>query len=159
LYFTPPGRRGPAVARAGLVTARGAPAETADIDRAWLGLESAIREWTGERKGVVLLLSSPASDAFNPLRALRRFGRTDLGLLQPVRYDEFKRFLAPVEERLAALAAGTGARLIRTADYFCDTGMCPAVDAQGEPLYMDDDHLRARTAAIRATFIDELLQP
>jgi hypothetical protein len=158
MYFTPPGTTGPTGARLELVTASGTPVREADIDGAWRGLEHAIRGWIGDGKRVVLLLSSPASKSFNPMRALRRFGRTDLALLQPMRYDEFERFLSPVEEPLKVLAASTGAELIRTADYFCESGMCPPVDAQGEPIYVDDNHLRARTVVQKAVFIDDLLR-
>jgi hypothetical protein len=143
----------------GLVNASGAPAQEADIERAIEELGRTIRRWTGNAKRVALVFSNPASAALDPILAVRRLGRVDLALLEPLRQDELNRFQRPIEERLSELAASTGARFIRPADYFCRDGVCPAVDVEGNPLYIDSNHLRARTVEQGATFIDELLQP
>jgi hypothetical protein len=143
----------------GLVNASRVPARDADIERAIEELGTTIRRWTGNAKRVVLVFSNPASPALNPMSAVRRLGKVNLALLEPLRQDELNVLQGPIEERLAILAAGKGARFIRPADYFCWDGACPAADVQGNPLYIDSNHLRARTVEQRATFIDELLRP
>jgi peptidoglycan/LPS O-acetylase OafA/YrhL len=143
----------------GLVNASRVPAQEADIERAIEELGSTIRRWTGNAKRVVLVFSNPASSALDPILAVRRLGKVNLALLEPLRQDELNRSQRPIEERLAVLAASTGARFIRPADYFCRDGACPAVDVEGNPLYIDSNHLRARTVEQSATFIDELLRP
>ena len=43
--------------------------------------------------------------------------------------------------------------------YFCDGSVCRVVDAQGRPLYMDDDHLNVRGAFFLEPYIDEAITP
>jgi peptidoglycan/LPS O-acetylase OafA/YrhL len=159
-YFLPPyGSGALSTVRTALLTESHSPAQREDIERAWRELEVAVRGWVIGGKRVVLLSSNPAANTFSPFRALRRLGPTDTRWLTPVRREEFNQRLAPVERRLEDLCARTGARLIRTADVFCGDTWCAAVDTQGEPLYRDEHHLRARTVIQKADFIDELLRP
>lgn len=68
---------------------------------------------------------------------------------------EFNRFIASTEDRLIQIANGTGATVIRPADYFCQAEVCPAIDADGDPLYGDAQHLRPGSILRKATFIDD----
>ena len=99
------------------------------------------------------------SNRFNPEKAVRRLEPLKMDFIAPLSRDDLNQYLQPVESRLTALAARSGARLIRPADYVCWDGVCPAIDAQGELMYIDSHHLRARSVEKWATFIDELLLP
>ena len=143
----------------GLVTASGVPADETDIDRSMSELSATIRKWIASGKRVVIVSSNPASRTFNPLSALRRLGKVDLALMEPVRQDDMKLFQRPVEEHLAKLAASSGAEIIWPADFLCHDGVCPPLDQEGNFMYIDSHHLRASFAAKQATFIDDVLRP
>jgi SGNH domain (fused to AT3 domains) len=55
------------------------------------------------------------------------------------------------------IAARTGARVIDPYDYLCRNGFCPAFDEAGQPIYKDEDHLRAAFVREKASFIDRVL--
>lgn len=142
----------------GLVTASGVPADERDVDRSLTELSATISKWIASGKRVVIISSNPASRTFNPLSAMRRLGKADLALMEPVRQEDMKRFQRPVEEHLAALAK-SGAEIIWPADFLCHAGVCSPLDPQGNLMYMDSNHLRASFTAQRANFIDDLLRP
>jgi hypothetical protein len=133
----------------------GRPANSADVEEAWAGFESKIASLVRSGKRVVILSSSPASTAFNPREMFSRFN--GFNRPRPVNKTEFNRFIAPIEDRLIQIANRTGATLIRPADYFCESDVCPATDADGDPLYRDDQHLRPGSTIRKATFIDDTL--
>jgi peptidoglycan/LPS O-acetylase OafA/YrhL len=134
----------------------GRPANSTDVAGAWTDFESKIDSLVRSGKRVVILSSSPASAAFNPRGMFSRFS----GFIRPrpVNKTAFNRFIAPVEDRLIQIADRTGATVIRPADYFCESEVCPATDADGDPLYRDDQHLRPGSTIRKATFIDDTLQ-
>ena len=53
---------------------------------------------------------------------------------------------ATMDERLKALASRLGLETIDPLDYVCDRTTCPAIDGDGDPIYLDISHLRASTA-------------
>jgi hypothetical protein len=134
----------------------GRPANKADIEEAWAGFESMVASLVRSGKRVTILSSSPEAASFNPRAMFSRFG--GFNRPSPVNKADFNRFIAPIEDRLIHVAKRTGATLIRPADYFCQAETCPATDADGDPLYRDDQHLRPGATVKRATFIDGTLQ-
>ena len=138
------------------LTVAGRPAKKADIDEAWAGFESEIGSLIRSGKRVIILSSSPEAASFNPRAMFSRFN--GFNRPSPVKKADFNRFIAPIEDRLIQVANRTGATLIRPADYFCEAETCPATDANGDPLYQDDQHLRPSATVKRATFIDGTLQ-
>ncbi len=141
-----------------LVTADGRPASAEAIQQAWARFETYLHELTTSGKRVYLFSSSPSSRTFDPTSAVRRLSRGGPELLKPIDLEAFTRHIEPVESRLALIAARTGARLIRPTDFWCGGAVCPAVDAQGSPMYVDDNRLRFSTVARMATFVDECLR-
>ena len=75
----------------------------------------------------------------------------------PVDAAAFESFVAPLSSRLRAIAARTGASAIDPRASLCDAMLCPAAGADGMPLYIDSNHLRARFARERASFVDDML--
>jgi hypothetical protein len=49
--------------------------------------------------------------------------------------------------------------VIHPTDYFCETGVCSAIEGDGSPIYRDDQHLRPISVVKRAVFIDATLRP
>ena len=90
---------------------------------------------------------------------LRRFGGFEISRLFSINESEFSRYIAPIEDRLNQIAARTGATVVHPADYFCETGVCPAIEGDGSPIYRDDQHLRPVSVIKRAVFIDATLRP
>jgi len=137
----------------------GKPATSQDVDIAWKGLEATVAALVDSGKKVVILSSSPATYKFNPHGMLRRFGGFETSRLFSINENEFSRYIAPIEDRLNQIAARTGATVVRPADYFCETGVCPAIEGDGSPIYRDDQHLRPVSVIKRAVFIDATLRP
>jgi hypothetical protein len=137
----------------------GRPASSQDVDRAWKGLETTIRSLAHSGKRVVLLSSSPAAGQFNPRGMLHRFGGLEISGLLCIDESEFKRYIAPIEDKLAQIATRSGATVIHPTDYFCETGVCRAIEGDESPIYRDDQPLRPISAVKRAVFIDATLRP
>jgi hypothetical protein len=72
-----------------------------------------------------------------------RFGemkpRTDV---EPYRVDRFYSDNAAPRRRLLQIAEATGATPIDPVDTICRQGICPTVNAAGEPIYTDPVHMR-----------------
>jgi hypothetical protein len=65
--------------------------------------------------------------------------------------------VAPLTSRLREIATRSGARILDPGTTLCTGGLCPAVGADGLPLYVDSNHLRNAAARERAAFLDETL--
>jgi hypothetical protein len=87
---------------------------------------------------------------------MRRFGGREVSRFLTIDENQFSRYIVP---RLKWIAAHTGATLVHPVDYFCDTGVCPATEGDGSPIYRDDQHLRPVSVIKRAMFIDATLEP
>jgi hypothetical protein len=59
--------------------------------------------------------------------------------------------------RLREIAARTGAHILDPRTTLCTDMLCPAVGADGLPLYVDSNHLRNTAARERASFLDQTL--
>jgi hypothetical protein len=111
-----------------------ADAEFARLAAAIAGLRQAGIE-------VVLMQPAPQGQGADPLWLYRRLLRThDLAPSSLLRAD-FERDAAFVRQRLARVAAATGAALVEPLDALCPGGACP-VEADGRALYKDSEHFR-----------------
>jgi hypothetical protein len=72
----------------------------------------------------------------------------------PVPRHEIVASSAHIDNLLKQVAARAGVGLIDPVDEICDAVSCPAVDADGRPLYKDDSHLRPAFAQARFTAFD-----
>jgi hypothetical protein len=66
---------------------------------------------------------------------LHRFGGLEISRLLCIDESKFKRYIAPIEDKLAQIATRTGATVIHPTDYFCETGVCRAIEGDGSPIY------------------------
>jgi len=112
------------------------------------------------RKGktVYIILSSPISKQFDPVQ----FFPNRIDKSQPFRQAyifraDFTKHIEPVARRLKIISMDAGAKLIDPTDYLCGPLLCNTTDKNGDPIYMDANHLRPEFAAENAKFIDEIL--
>jgi peptidoglycan/LPS O-acetylase OafA/YrhL len=126
------------------------------FQRAILGLVS-----SGRR--VFIVLSNPTSPQFEPvfpteIRLSRHFPSSlRSGNAPRIDARPFESFAAPVMNRLRAIAAQTGAKVVDPRLALCEGMICPAADSNGMPLYLDSNHLNGSNARERASFVDEMV--
>jgi peptidoglycan/LPS O-acetylase OafA/YrhL len=113
---------------------------------------------------VFIVLSNPTSPQFDPPALVPWQVRLSLhrpGVLvtDRTRVDAapFETFVAPLMSRLREIAARAGAQVLDPRSTLCAGMMCPAVAADGTPLFIDSNHLRASFAREHASFLDETL--
>jgi peptidoglycan/LPS O-acetylase OafA/YrhL len=127
--------------------------------------ETMVARLVASGRRVFIVLSNPTSPMFDPVNmlpsALRLSPHVPASLAlsggPPVDAAAFESFVAPLSSRLRAIAARTGASAIDPRASLCDAMLCPAAGADGMPLYIDSNHLRARFARERASFVDDML--
>jgi SGNH domain (fused to AT3 domains) len=114
---------------------------------------------------VFIVLSNPTSPMFDPasmspsqLRLSLHFPQS-FAVADARRIDAraFESFVEPLMSRLRNIAAQTGATAVDPGPTLCDAAVCSATGADGMPLYVDSNHLRARFARERASFVDQIL--
>jgi peptidoglycan/LPS O-acetylase OafA/YrhL len=117
---------------------------------------------------VFIVLSNPTSPQFEPsalvsptVRLSWRYPRTGFAAgARQVDAAAFESYVAPLLQRFAQIAARTGAHLLDPRSTLCAGMLCPAVDTDGTPLYLDSNHVRASYARERASFLDAtVLEP
>jgi hypothetical protein len=123
------------------------------------GFEAELKKLTAAGKQVVLVLSSPRGDAFDPKSVIERDGMT-VQVREPlgrVARSELVQVTSPVDSRLIAIAAAAGASVIDPTEWLCSPAFCPAADERGRPLYKDGSHLRASVVRERFSAVDKFV--
>src|SRR3984885_614381 len=126
---------------------------------------TAVARLVASGRRVYILLSNPTSPLFDPASMLPSQLRLSLHLPASIslaggrRIDAgpFERYAQPLMSQLRTIAAQTGATAVDPRATLCDGLVCPATGADGLPLYLDSNHLRARFTREQASFIDEML--
>jgi hypothetical protein len=112
---------------------------------AYVTLQQSIARLRDAGKRVYLILQPPSGNLFDPRSMITgsRFGemkpRTDM---EPFRVARFYRDNAAPRRRLLQIAQETGAIPVDPVDTICKDGICPTVNAAGEPIYTDPVHMR-----------------
>jgi hypothetical protein len=71
--------------------------------------------------------------------------------------EAYERRFKEIDAQLRHIAKQVDATFVSPVDYLCPLGTCPAVDAEGNFLYIDAGHLTASYARKAAVFVDPLL--
>jgi peptidoglycan/LPS O-acetylase OafA/YrhL len=114
-------------------------------EAAYATLRQSIARLREAGKRVYLILQPPSGNLFDPRSMITgsRFGemkpRTGM---EPYRVDRFYSDNAEPRRRLLEIARETGATPIDPVDTVCRNGICPTVNAAGEPIYTDPVHMR-----------------
>ncbi len=107
--------------------------------------EASLNKLIVNGKRVVIVLSSPRGSVFNPKSLINRSWKgvmvKDSFPLVP-RSDVIT-LASPIDSRLREIATRVKATVIDPCDWLCTLDVCPVADKSGNPLYMDDSHIRA----------------
>jgi peptidoglycan/LPS O-acetylase OafA/YrhL len=109
-------------------------------------------------KRVVVLLSSPHGEAFDPLAMV------DYHELVPrarqvsaVARADLANAFSPVDSRVRSAAEKAGAEVLEPLDWFCNGSVCPVQDAHGRPVSKDGSHMCASVVRTRAGALDQFV--
>jgi peptidoglycan/LPS O-acetylase OafA/YrhL len=138
---------------------------SAGTQAAFARFAQALRRLVASGRRVFIVLSNPTSPQFVPTSLVPAYVRVDpffegeLAADPATRVDAapYEDFVAPVMQRLREVAVRSGARVLDPRATLCPGMSCPAVGADGMPLYIDSNHLRAAYARSGASFIDQTL--
>jgi peptidoglycan/LPS O-acetylase OafA/YrhL len=124
-------------------------------------LQAMMTEWA-RTKRVFLILSMPHGREFDPKNMFDGSRLTQLH----ARKTESAVALADILQRQQGVRAGviaaaqaSGAIVIDPLPALCSEGVCPALAADGEPLYLDAGHMRPFHVTAQARYLDVTLQP
>ena len=113
-------------------------------------------------KRVFLLLTIPGGREFDPRNMFRGSRWTQLEPQPNPAEFSLGRFIAAEGDLLHALSAigqATGAVVIDPIPFLCNQLTCDVLDPHGEPLYMDEHHMRPFQVLRDATYIDQTVRP
>lgn len=109
------------------------------------GFEAAVTQLVAAGKEVVIVLSSPFGDQFDPREMARRDGLQFHVVLPPaaVPRSAMDAERAFIDDRLIEIARRTHASVLDPLDTICTARVCPVLDPGGKPLLKDNSHLRS----------------
>lgn len=126
---------------------RGKPLKMLTPATQWVfdGFEAEIRSLTAAGKEVVILLSSPFGDAFDPVEMVRRSGLSFQVNPSPadVPRSEIYSESRFVDEQIRQIALRTHATVLDPLETICSAEKCPVFDSNGDPIMRDSSHLRS----------------
>jgi hypothetical protein len=109
------------------------------------GFEAAITQLVAAGKEVVIVLSTPFGEEFDPREMARRDGLEFHVVLPPaaVPRSVVDSESAFIDDRLSEMAARAHATVLDPLDTLCADSRCPVLDSAGNPLLKDNSHLRS----------------
>jgi peptidoglycan/LPS O-acetylase OafA/YrhL len=108
------------------------------------GFEAAVTQLVAAGKEVVIVLSSPFGDQFDPREMARRDGLGFHVVLPPaVPRSAMTSERAFIDDRLIEIARRAHASVLDPLDTLCTASVCPVLDSAGKPLLKDNSHLRS----------------
>ena len=93
-------------------------------------------------KQVYFVLDNPFGEELAPQSLVRRsvFHRIQIAIVPFSKQQAIKRD-EPVRSRLLQIARNSGPKVIDPFEHLCSEKLCPALFADGTPIYKDYDHL------------------
>jgi peptidoglycan/LPS O-acetylase OafA/YrhL len=132
--------------------------------------ESMIKELRAQGKKVYVILGSPYSFKLDPQFLVKRelptlanwragfsFFTVSGGSLSESEYMTILD-VPTTKEPLIKMSLAHGAQIIDPFPILCPNGICPALDANGEPIYKDWDHFRPTYIRKNGFFIDQTME-
>jgi peptidoglycan/LPS O-acetylase OafA/YrhL len=128
-------------------------------EKALASLENWIIDLRAQGKRVYLVLNIPNDARLDPHRLLRRglLGGIKIATESAPRQD-IEQVVKPVNDLLRTLAREQNVIVVDPLDSVCTAKICPAVTAEGIPLYKDSRHLSAAYVREYVRFLDETLR-
>ncbi len=136
--------------------ARSQFAENVDADREFASLERFLTTAAASKK-VYFVLDNPSGGPFEPRNFFAGSRLTTLTARPFAETTPLDDRQAALRDRLARLAANTGATIIDPVAALCPGNQCRAFTPDGRPIYKDDHHYRASYARQHMDFIDVTL--
>jgi peptidoglycan/LPS O-acetylase OafA/YrhL len=134
-------------------------------DATYLQARQALGEWiavlVGQGKRVVVVLNSPIGRDLDPGFMIRRdFSSWPIFQVHSVgrRRADLEARYGALQRDLAKTALQAGAAVIDPLDHLCGPTVCPALDAQGVPMYSDRSHLRSAFVRDQVRYLDDTLR-
>lgn len=123
----------------------------------------AIARLVSMRKEVVVILSSPSCERWNPMslaKALRVAFFDNVSVTNEFRVArrDFEAFVQPVKRKIIDVVVANGGKVIDPLDYFERDGFLYGRTDEGAFLYKDSNHMRAGYVKEKATFLDSLIE-
>jgi hypothetical protein len=117
-----------------------------------------LRDIAARGARVAVVLNIPAGAAMDPRASVVRH-RLDFAVVpQSLPRGRIEAEHGALDRRIAAVARAAGAEVIDPLPHLCGAESCPAVGADGVPLYKDASHLRPGHVRARVTYLDHLLR-
>ena len=128
-------------------------------DSAFAFLQRDVARLRSMGKSVYIVLSNPTGAQLDPAALLpSRVPFLGRRIEVSAPRDSVTRRARRTMDRLREVGRTTGAIIIDPVEHLCSAVACPAVGADGLPIYKDDNHLRSRYVREKATYIDEVLR-
>jgi peptidoglycan/LPS O-acetylase OafA/YrhL len=130
-------------------------------DRALANFGALISHLVGAGKRVFVLLETPSSNTYDPIKMMptgwRRLLARPKSSESPTR-SQMEKFVGKISDKIQRVAETAGARVIKPMDYLCDKQICP-ISIDGQFRYIDNYHLRASFVRDHAAYIDQIFLP
>ena len=139
----------------------GAPIKFLAPGTDWIfqGFERAVGELVAQGKHVVIVLSSPRGESFSPREMVTRDGFSfSVTIPPPVPRAQAVADNTFIDDRLKEIARRVGAELLDPMDQLCTATECPTIDSEGNPLFMDETHLRSSTVVDHFSAFDRYVR-
>lgn len=125
-------------------------------------LQSMLSELVNKGKKVYLIGNIPIGSEVEPKRMIERSVLNNkfvtIKKTEGIAKDALMKKYGVIIEDLRKVAEASGAVYLLPTDYLCDDKHCPSVDANGDPIYRDANHLRPAYVRTQADFIDAVFQ-
>jgi len=126
-------------------------------ESSWIleGFENDLRNLIAAGKHVVIVLSSPRGESFSPSSMVQRSGFDfKVTVPPPVPRARLVAEDAYIDNPIKQIAQRVGAEIIDPMDLLCTAEFCPTLDENGNPLFIDETHLRSTVARTRFSAFD-----
>jgi SGNH domain-containing protein len=128
------------------------------LSTALASLRERIARWRAAGKRVYIVAATPSAAALDPRSLLVRDWRGEYRIeAAGVARSDWDRRNTWIAERLAMVARDTGATFVDPTPSLCTPAVCPAVTADGEPIYRDAAHLRAAFVRDYVDYLDAII--
>lgn len=125
-------------------------------------LAAYIKTFKDQNKNVFFILNAPSGPELDPKYIAQRslanfpsvFQLKKGGISKTVLDEKF----GVIQAALARVARHSGAVVIDPKDYLCHNLLCESLDANGDPMYKDSNHLRPNFVRKQIKFIDLTVQ-
>jgi peptidoglycan/LPS O-acetylase OafA/YrhL len=120
--------------------------------------ETMLRELRASGRRVVVVLDGPRDHLFDPKsRVYWSFLAIHARPAIPADRAKVETLLRPVNDLISAISIRAGAEVLRPMDWFCDRVTCRTADEFGNPIYMDESHVRASYSRRLQTPLEDIV--